>query len=182
MIIGLTQRILYHKDRPHDSIEHGWYSYLKNHSIVLVQNHLTQDFTNLANNIDSLIITGGDDSPQRRTVELKLASEMMKLHKPILGICHGAFLLTDVLGGNLIQDNNHMDTEHVIWYHNESKTVNSFHSNTIKNPHSTAQILAVDDNNNCESWIDNNLAGIVWHPERMLNPWIPTEISNKFLI
>jgi hypothetical protein len=29
-----------------------------------------------------------------------------------------------------------------------------------------------------EAWIDGKLAGVVWHPERMDNPWLPDEIHN----
>ena len=77
MKIGLTQRVLYHKGRAYDSIEHSWYSYLKNHTLTFIPNRLDQDFEQLAESIDALIITGGDDSVLRRTTELKVASAMM---------------------------------------------------------------------------------------------------------
>jgi hypothetical protein len=41
-------------------------------------------------------------------------------------------------------------------------------------------VLAYDDQGNCESWIDGKIAGIVWHPERMSQPWIPEEIEQLF--
>ena len=85
MKIGLTQRVLYHKGRAYDSIEHGWYSYLKEHTLVFIQNRQDQDFQQLATDIDALIITGGDDSAIRRLTELKLATEVMKQQKPVIG-------------------------------------------------------------------------------------------------
>ena len=180
MKIGLSQRILYHKGRAYDSIEHGWYSYLKEHTLFLIQNNLDQDFDKLADELDMFIITGGDDSTLRRTIEIRLASKVMQRNKPVIGICHGAFLLTDLLGGEVNVIDNHYDTNHSVYYFGDEFTVNSYHSLAISKPHSTATTLVVDPEGNCESWIDRKLAGIVWHPERMEQPWIPDEIQTLF--
>ena len=178
--IGLTQRILYHKGRAYDSIEHGWYSYLKEHTLSFIQNNLKQDFDNIADDIDMLIITGGDDSTLRRTVETKLATKVMQRNKPVIGICHGAFLLTDLLGGKVSDVITHMDTSHKVFYFGEEKMVNSYHNLCIEKLHGTATQLVVDPEGYCEAWIDKKLAGIVWHPERMEIPWIPDEIQTLF--
>jgi gamma-glutamyl-gamma-aminobutyrate hydrolase PuuD len=176
--IGLTQRVLFHKNRAYDSIDQGWYSYLVDHTLFFVPNRTDQNFEALSNSLEALIITGGDDSTLRRTVELKLARLMMQQGKPIIGICHGCFLLTDVLGGTIEECITHMDTSHAVYYFGEEQIVNSYHSLQITKPHSSATVLAVDSEGYCESWIDKNLAGVVWHPERMKNPWIPDEIEN----
>jgi len=177
--IGLTQRVLYHKQRAYDSIEHGWYSYLREHTLVFIPNRQDQDFEQLANSIDALVITGGDDSAIRRITELKLATTIMTQRKPILGICHGAFLLTENLGGIIGNTDNHLDTVHKVNYFGERKTVNSFHNLCIRQTHKQATVLATDDAGNCEAWIDSRvaLAGVVWHPERMQKPWLPDEIN-----
>jgi GMP synthase-like glutamine amidotransferase len=182
MKIGLTQRVLFHKNRAHDSIEHGWYNYLRGHTLVFIPNDPSLDFTSTADDLDLLIITGGDDSAVRRATELKVASQVLLRKKPILGICHGAFLLTDVLGGSVAPCEGHMDTEHQIFYDDQVRVVNSYHTHTITLPHRSATTLVRDDNGNCEAWIDGNVAGIVWHPERMTDPWIPPEISHKIAI
>ncbi len=178
MKIGLSQRVFYHKGRAYDAIEHGWYSYLKNHTLVYIPNIIDQDFEKIADDLDAYIITGGDDSAVRRTTELKLATLMMQQQKPILGVCHGCFLLTDVLGGSVKMIDNHMDVDHTIMYYGQEYTVNSHHSLAIDKLHSGATLLATDHEGNPEAWIDRNLAGIVWHPERMNRPWIPSEIQN----
>jgi gamma-glutamyl-gamma-aminobutyrate hydrolase PuuD len=178
MNIGLSQRVLYHKGRAYDSLEHGWYHFLKGHTLYPLPNRLDQDFEQLAFDLDCLIITGGDDSSIRRATEFKIASAMMKELKPILGVCHGAFLLTDSLGGEIIQCEGHMDTEHMINYNGEYIMVNSHHGQTIIKPHSTATVIATDELGACEAWIDKNMAGIVWHPERMKTPFVPKEILN----
>lgn len=178
MNIGLTQRVLLHKGRAYDSIEHGWYSYLKDHTLTFIPNDVTQDFSALADNLDALIITGGDDSSLRRAVETKIARYMVERNKPIIGICHGCFLLTDILGGQVSEAITHMDTSHSVYYFGEERVVNSYHTLQIKEPHKKATVLVVDPEGYCESWIDGNIAGIVWHPERMKEPWMPDEIKD----
>jgi len=176
--IGLTQRVLFHKGRAYDSIEHGWYYYLNGHTLVPIANRSDQDFKSIAADLDALIITGGDDSILRRHTELKLSIEVMMLKKPILGVCHGCFLLTDIVGGHIDEIDGHMDTEHDVQYFGEIVRVNSYHNLYIQQPHTTATILATDPDGRCESWIDHHLAGVVWHPERMKEPWLPDEITN----
>ena len=178
MNIGLTQRVLYHKGRAYDSIEHGWYSYLKEHTLTFIPNRTDQDFKKIASKLDALIITGGDDSMLRRAVEIKLARHMMEYQKPVIGVCHGCFLLTELLGGIIGETITHLDTSHSVYYFGEEHSVNSYHNLQISQPHKTATVLVVDPEGFCESWIDGKLAGIVWHPERMSKPWIPDEIED----
>ena len=178
MKIGLTQRILTHNGQAYDSTQHGWYQYFKNHTLVPIANRTDQDFDKLARELDCLVITGGDDTPLRRVVELKISTQMMKRQRPILGVCHGAFLLTDILGGKVIGVEGHHNTEHWISYFGEMISVNSFHALAIEQAPESATILCVDQDNHCEAWIDNTVAAVVWHPERMMNPWLPDEIED----
>ena len=177
MKIGLTQRILYHNGQAYDATQHGWYSYLKGHTLVPIANKTDQDFEQLAVELDALIITGGDDSALRRTVELKLAGQMALRKKPIVGVCHGCFLLVDVLGGEVVDIKNHHNVEHLINYFGDTIQVNSYHNLSIKQLHQSGTVLATDNDGNIEAWIDGSMAGIVWHPERMKAPWIPDEIK-----
>jgi len=178
LIIGLTQRILYHNGQAYDSTGHGWYSYLKGHTPVPIPNRLDQDFEKLAEELDAVIITGGDDSTLRRTVELKLAGQMTLRRRPVIGVCHGAFLLTEVLGGTVEDTIGHHNTEHTVLYFGEPQQVNSYHTLAITKLPVTATALAQDPEGNIEAWIDGQVAAVVWHPERMKEPWIPDEIKN----
>ena len=178
MIIGLTQRILYHNGQAYDASSSAWYSYLRGHTLVPIPNRKDQDFEKLAVDLDALIITGGDDSTLRRTVELKLAGQMTLRRKPIVGICHGCFLLADVLGGTVEDVIGHHNTEHTVQYFGDTHLVNSYHSLAITKLPSKAIPLVTDPEGNIEAWIDSNVAGVVWHPERMKTPWLPDEIQN----
>lgn len=186
MKIGLTQRIIYLNGISYDSTEHGWYSYLNEHTISIIKNVVEQDFDAIADDLDCLILTGGNDSTLRRVVEIKLSTCMMQRNKPIIGICHGAFLLNELLDGTCITDTmnssinryTHMGNDHIVTYKNVEKTVNSYHNLCIDSPPKTATVLAVDSEGYCESWIDGKIAAVVWHPERMEVPWLPDEIEN----
>jgi gamma-glutamyl-gamma-aminobutyrate hydrolase PuuD len=178
MRIALSQRILHFRKHTYDALGQDWYNYLKTHTITVVPNRLDQNFAALADSIDVFVITGGDDRPLRRATELKLATEVMKQGKPIIGICHGAFLLTDILGGQVEVKDGHRDgVEHAVIYDGTEYKVNSFHGLSIRQLHQQAHILATDPDGDCEAWIDGKIAGVVWHPERMNNPWLPPEIQ-----
>lgn len=178
MNIALSQRIIVHKGFAYDSIEHGWYRLLQGHSLAFVPNRPDQDayLNRLADVVDFLILTGGNDNPVRRLTEVKLASKMLERKKPVLGVCHGCFLLVDLLGGQVEEIDDHLNTYHKVNYNGKQVAVNSFHSLHIKKLHSTATSIATDMEDNTEAWIDGNLAGIVWHPERMDAVFIPDEI------
>ncbi len=177
MRVGLTQRVLYHRGRAYDSIEHTWYQFLQGHKPVFIPNDFDQDFQQLVEGLDCLIITGGDDSAVRRRTELRVASMMMQNFKPVLGVCHGALLLTDVLGGRVVPCSGHRDCDHSVQYQDLSITVNSYHDNAIANTHGSAQVLCHDSDQQVEAWIDGLITGIMWHPERMAEPFLPLEIQ-----
>jgi len=151
---------------------------LKGHTLVPIANRTDQDFEVLATELDAVIITGGDDSALRRTVELKLAGQMALRKKPVVGICHGCFLLTDVLGGTVVDVVGHHNTSHNINYFGDVIAVNSYHTLAIAELHRSGTPLATDEKGYCEAWIDGQTAGVVWHPERMKAPWLPDEIKN----
>jgi gamma-glutamyl-gamma-aminobutyrate hydrolase PuuD len=153
---------------------------LRAHTLFPIANRPKQSFEALADELDAYIITGGDDSTERRITEIRTALAFMKRQKPIVGICHGAFLLTDILGGKMAEIDDHNNTNHEVNYFGEILLVNSYHTQTIKTPQKHATILVNDEQGNCEAWIDGKMAGIVWHPERMSQPWIPEEIEQLF--
>ena len=128
------------------------------------------DYDGLAEELDLLIITGGRNEDIRVITETEIATSMVSMGKPVLGICHGAFLLTHILGGQVDGDKEqHFFSEHTNYYDTQGRevTVNSSHTVFIKNKPPGAQILCTDPEGDCESWIKDNICAIVWHPERM---------------
>lgn len=180
MNVGLSQRVLYHKDRAHDSLEHNWYRFLDNHALFPIANRLDQNFDELADKLDVLILTGGDDSQIRHVTELKISTKMFERSKPILGICHGAFLLTELFDGEVKYDEKLRDIiSHDVIYNGNNYTVNSFHTNYIDTISQNCKSLCTDMDGKVESWVHKycNISTIVWHPERMDTPFIPDEIK-----
>lgn len=173
MRIGLTQRVLFHRDRAYDSLEHSWYEYLQGHTLIPIANRLPVNITDL----DALIITGGDDHVIRNQVEHELADWMFLLNLPVIGICHGCQFLTQKLGGTVVPVDDHMDSYHEVTYHGEQHIVNSYHKLRIEHPPPGATVLAQDPDGYVEAWIMGRTASIMWHPERQAQPWIPNEIS-----
>ena len=172
MRIGLTQRVLFHKERAYDSIEHGWYSCLKDHELVCIPNRIDVDI-----DVDLLIVTGGNNHPIRDQIELRLVQQMMLEGKPIIGICHGAFMLTKLLNGKVSTTSHHMDCEHTVVVDSKIQVVNSFHTLQITEPPAHAKVLATDSDGFCEAWIHKNIGAIVWHPERMDGSYWPKSIK-----
>ena len=139
MRIGLTQRVLLHKGRAYDSLEHSWYEFLQGHTLVSIPNRLCSPFPD----IDLLIITGGDDHPVRNHVEHELVNSMLSRDLPIIGVCHGCQLLTQKLGGTVALVDDHMDSYHEVSYHGKPYLVNSYHKLRIEQAPPGATVLAV---------------------------------------
>jgi len=177
MNIAITQRILLHKNRAYDSLDHGWYNLLKNHTLFYVPNTLHQiiDLTS----IDLLLLTGGDDHPMRRLIETRLITQAYILNKPILGICHGALVINELEQGINDTIDNHSNISHKITLENKYYTVNSHHNMSLKKLGDDLQVIATAEDNSIEAFRHRkrSVFGLMWHPERMENPILPSELS-----
>jgi gamma-glutamyl-gamma-aminobutyrate hydrolase PuuD len=180
MKIGLTQRVLLYSDESGilcDATDQGWYTLLKGHTLIPIPNREDLDYDELADDLDLLIITGGDNHQKRIITETEIGLAMVTQGKPVLGVCHGAFLLTQILGGEVDGDKpQHFFSEHIVEYGDRDVKVNSSHTVFIKHKPVGATVLCRDPEGDCEAWIKDNICAIVWHPERMKEPFIPDEI------
>jgi putative glutamine amidotransferase len=146
---------------------------LQGHTLVSIPNRLPISIPD----IDVLIVTGGDDHPVRNQVEHELVDVMTTRNVPVIGICHGCQLLTTKLGGSVAPIADHQDSYHEVFYQDEPHLVNSYHTLRIEQAPVGATVLARDPDGHVEAWIMDRTAGVMWHPERMPQPWIPTEIQ-----
>jgi len=177
MRIGLTQRVFEHNNQSYDATDQAWYKYLSEHTLIPVKNQ-PQNLLSLAQYLDCLIITGGNSPRERIDTEMGLIRIMMDMTKPIIGICHGAFIMTELFGGEVVNCEDHYNTIHNVTMDNQTVEVNSHHRIQIKSPPPVATVLAVDEQGFCESWMYGSLGAVVWHPERMEQPKLPNGISN----
>jgi gamma-glutamyl-gamma-aminobutyrate hydrolase PuuD len=177
MKIGLSKSIIHHEGFVYDAVDQGWYDTLKGHNLFFIPNTLNQDFNVMANDLDSLILTGGEYAEQRSEVEQVLVNKMTEHNKPVVGIAESAFHIAGLLGGELDSIDKHYEVDHPIFYHREVLEVNSYHNKCIKKLPESTNVLCLDYLGNIEAFTSNNLAGIVWNPEKMDKPWIPPEIA-----
>ena len=96
-----------------DALERGFFSMFRDWEITALHNKANQNFINLCLIPDLLVLSGGDDHPQRLLVEIEMLKQFRMREKPPLGICLGAFLLTQLWGGELVPIEGHRRTEHL---------------------------------------------------------------------
>lgn len=168
-----------------------------------------------AKKVDGLLIPGGDDldpsyyneerlpevklvSKERSGFEIALLKEIMRLRKPVLGICYGMQLINAAFGGTLYQDIesqlkvaiNHKTDYHIIvitenrFLREGRFSVNSTHHQAIKEPGSGLSIIARSPDNLIEAFCHEDypfLIGIQWHPERQLEEELSAGIFGSFV-
>jgi len=154
----------------------------------------------LADAVDGLLIPGGDDIapklygepvrtkiklvPEEKTdLEINLIHEIIKLRKPLLGICYGMQVINTALGGRLHQDikaAGKRDIDHRKDHEVDIKkgspltpgmhTVNSSHHQAVKTLGAGLDVLATSPDGLIEAfWMKDYpfLIGVQWHPERL---------------
>ena len=181
MLLGLTQRTFEHNGQLYDGTDRAWSAMFQEsdgYKLLPIANTKLFDLVKVCKKIDALIITGGNDIAPRGINEWKLIDIMSKLDKPVIGICHGAFLMTAKAHGTVEPTTNHKGTNHVIWYKGYERIVNSHHDIAIKRVPEGAEILCEADDGSVECWIKGKQAAIAWHPERLEDFWIPPEVNN----
>jgi putative glutamine amidotransferase len=158
-----------------DGIERSWYSYLSGHELVPIGN--TMNVSQFE--FDCLLLTGGPDSYARHVTENMLYAVAVEKNIPILGICHGAFAVNDISGGINSTCQGHVGTQHSVYMEESIFQVNSYHSQSVKSVATNFRIVATDDDGNIEAFEHAYLRiyGVVWHPERMENPVLPTNVK-----
>lgn len=161
----------------------------------------SKNIRGLAQLIDALLIPGGGDLEpsyynesqnfplnivrrERSDFEISLFHEIIRLRKPILGICYGMQLINVASGGSLYQDINsqaidtleHKNKGHSIkisgnrFFQKGKYSVNSSHHQAVKKLGSNLNTIAVSDDNIIEAICADAypfLLGVQWHPERM---------------
>ncbi len=169
----------------------------------------------LAERLDGVILSGGPDidpsyfqemphpqlgniCPRRDEAEIFIAGEIIRLSKPLLGICRGMQVMNVVMGGNLyqdisseikdplkhIQDAPRWHKSHEIEIIEEESLlfkiigqrrikVNSFHHQAVKKPAADYKITALAPDGVIEA-IESRQRGIFWigvqwHPEELID-------------
>lgn len=174
MKIAITQRQVEINGFVYDCLEQGWYELFLQHEIIPVPN-----LNNIGLDVDMLVISGGETTEARYQTEVACAAWAIENSVPILGVCHGAFLLNYLHSGiNAKGILGHHNTEHELQMEDQTYTVNSYHHMAIDELGFDLEPIAY-----CGSTIEGfkhtqrDVWGLVWHPERMDDPVLPSDLK-----
>lgn len=172
MKIGITQRQVAINDIVYDCLEQGWFYMLGDHELIALPNLVYIDV-----DIDLLILSGGNTSEARYQTELNCCAWALERNIPILGVCHGAFFLNELNSGTNSTVENHYNTSHEIIMEGQTHTVNSYHTTSIEELGNDLDPIAWAGNH-IEAFKHKDLPiwGVVWHPERMDIPVLPSDL------
>lgn len=175
MIIALTQREFEIKGWKYDCHQQDWYKFLEGHELTVIPNQGIFDFSKP----DLLILSGGNNSTNREDVERLAVEAFTADQRPIFGVCHGAFALNKFFGGSNTTIEGHQGPDHSVTLEGKEVTVNSYHQGCIGRLADCFQPLARDEMGNVEAFRHVSLPiwGVVWHPERMPSPVLPTDLE-----
>lgn len=161
-----------------DCLERSWYRLFAGHTITLLPNIPDLEFETL--DFDCLILTGGGDSMARHLTENKAYAVAKSMNRAIVGFCHGAFAVNDIEGGINSHIAGHVGNDHAIMMADILQVVNSYHSQAIARLAPGFDVIATDSNANPEAFRHafQPIWGVVWHPERMMDPILPLDLAD----
>ena len=117
-------------------------------------------------------------------LDFSLIKLFHKVNKPILGICAGIQSINVCFGGSLYQDiQNHSSKEELKMhsiniekdsflekcYKTNKLKVNSFHHQAINKVAQDFKVIATSEDGVIEAIEYNNILGVQWHPEQMMD-------------
>jgi gamma-glutamyl-gamma-aminobutyrate hydrolase PuuD len=173
MKIAITQRQTIINGIVYDCLEQGWYRLFKNHELIIVPNLVYVDL-----DADMLVLTGGDNTESRFQTELVCYSYADDHNIPVLGVCHGAFMINYLHGGLNKEVKGHRNVMHSINMEKQTYMVNSYHDIGIYSLGDNLESIAVNEDS-IEAFKHETkpIWGLVWHPERMEDPVLPLELK-----
>lgn len=158
-----------------DGLERAWATFLVGHELVPVLNTIDM----IDHEFDCLMLTGGPDSIARNLTENALYALAYQRGSPIVGICHGAFAINDIAGGRNGVIQGHVGSTHTITLEGQEHVVNSYHGQSIEALAGdfVATGFALDGTIESFQHQTRPIYGILWHPERMDDPVLPSAVK-----
>jgi putative glutamine amidotransferase len=173
MKIGISQRQVEINGFVYDCLEQGWYEFFLGHELIPIPN-----LNNIGLDVDMLVLSGGETTEDRYQTEVACTAWAIENDVPILGVCHGAFLLNFLYSGTNVKTLGHQNTKHTVHMEGQEYIVNSYHSMMIQELGIGLDVIA-----HCDAVVEAfkhtqlPVWGIVWHPERMDDPVLPSDLK-----
>lgn len=169
-----------------DFVDHYWIRYFEKYNFFFqsVPNSISnlKKIFQTYRKIDLIILPGGNNlngkdklSKIRMTIEKKILSFGIKNNIPVIGVCRGMQVINKYFGGKIKKINDHMNTNHEVFFEKEffkkkKLKVNSFHNFCIPEKFMARKfiIFAKDKMQNIEMFkhTEMKIYGVMWHPER----------------
>lgn len=164
---------------PGDALERAWHIFLRKHQLIPIPN--IGDIPPWLD-CDAVILSGGPFSVYRTLTEVALIKHALDQGLPLIGICHGAFVINEFLGGVNDSIDSHNGTMHDIILEGKPHQVNSYHGMNIARLAPDLEMIGHCDQT-IEAFQHQSLPiwGIVWHPERQPNPVLPRDLRKILL-
>ena len=199
MYIGITLRYEEFKDREVFLLSKKFKDIFDSLNVTLIPIMSTTNLDGIVKICDGLILTGSpihvnpelyheekdknvdyNFSYQKEDeLDYLLIKKFTELHKPILGICRGIQVLNVYFGGTLKQRVlNHEGVNHKVKIYPNSflhdlygnhALVCSTHTQAIDKVANDFDVIAVSNDNIIEGIKKDNIIGIQWHPEKLMD-------------
>lgn len=172
-LIAVTQRTQFISEinETRDALDQRWLEFLTLCDLtpLIIPNHLAtaQHLIN-SFSLQGVLLTGGNDSPERLASETALMEQAIQNKLPILGVCHGMQFIQEYFGVTLTQISGHVVPAMEIVVNENTVEVNSYHERgtTQTSPELIVWGRAYDGVVKAIKHRDLPIVGMMWHPER----------------
>lgn len=181
--IGITLRIDRdgHTQEIRDALDQRWYFFLHACDLIPVLLPNTNSIFDFLNKfpLSGVILSGGNtlsslggNAPERDKFETDLLERAMQKKMPVMGVCRGMQLIQQYFGSKLEPVEGHAVTRHGLTYLGKERIVNSYHHYGVYDAVKNIEVLARSSDGLIEAISHESflIKGVMWHPERELEP------------
>lgn len=158
-----------------DALDQRWHAFFAKTGIVplLVPNNPEVTKRMIAElPADGILLTGGNDTPEREASEYALLEHAIRTRLPVLGVCHGMQAIQRYFGVEIEKVSGHVSPAMTIQIEGKPATVNSYHELGATGSVDALEVWARADDGVVKAVRHRDLpiTAIMWHPEREAMP------------